>query len=196
MESDFAGRSRISKNWLFAPPLRGAPAWAVTAAAIAIPSLLRIAIPPHLMDQGCTTYFPFVLMASILCGWRYASLAAIGSVISCHTIMAGTPFELNFSDSQIEGYGIFLAASALMIAVVRLFRAAAGRSLRQAGAKGNERGVVFSLDGGEAWASWYGVDAPVRLGPRDQVVNMMEDFIKQVELGKKFEQNGSTGQAD
>ena len=61
MESDFAGRSRISKNWLFAPPLRGAPAWAVTAAAIAIPSLLRIAIPPHLMDQGCTTYFPFVV---------------------------------------------------------------------------------------------------------------------------------------
>ena len=33
MDSHFAGRSRISRNWLFAPPLNGAPAWAVTAAA-------------------------------------------------------------------------------------------------------------------------------------------------------------------
>lgn len=187
MESDFAGRSRISTNWLFAPPVSGVWAWAIAAASIAVPSILRISIPPHLMDQGCTTFIPFVLATSILCGWRYASLVAVGSVISCHTIMAGTPFDLNFSDSQIEGYGIFLAASALMIAVVRLFRAAAARSLRQAGAKGNGKGVVFSLDRGEAWASWYGVDAPVRLGPRDQVVHMMEDFIKQVELGKKFE---------
>jgi hypothetical protein len=191
MESDFAGRSRISKNWLFAPPLRGAPAWAVTAASIAIPSILRLTIPPHLMDQGCTTFFPFVLATSILCGWRFASLVAIGSMIACHMIMAGTPFDFNISGAQAEGYGIFLASSAFMIAVIRLFRAVAARSLRQAGAKCNGKGVVFSLDDGEAWASWYGVDAPVHLGPRDQVVHMMEDFIKQVELGKRFERNGS-----
>jgi len=191
MDSHFAGRSRISRNWLFAPPLNAAPAWAVTAAAIAIPSTLRIVIPPHLMDQGCTTFFPFVLTTSILCGWRFASLVALGSALACHMIMAGTPFNFQISDAEVEGFGIFLVSSGLMIAVVRLFRAAASRSLRQAGARGNEKGVVFSLDGGEAWASWYGVDAPVRLGPRDQVVHMMEDFIKQVELGKKFERNGS-----
>ena len=191
MESDFAGRSRISTNWLFAPPLKGRAAWAVTGAALAIPTFLRDTIPPHLMDQGCTTFIPFVLATSILCGWRFATLVALGSVVSCHFIMAGMPLDFHVSRAQVEGYGVFLASSALMIAIIRLFRAAASRSLRQAGAKGNEKGVVFSLDGGEAWASWYGVDAPVRLGPRDQVVNMMEDFIKQVELGKRFERNGS-----
>lgn len=48
-------------------------------------------------------------------------------------------------------------------------------------------GVVFSVEDGQVWASWYGVDAPVRLGPCDQVVEMMEDFIAQVELGKSFD---------
>ena len=93
----------------------------------------------------------------------------------------------NIVSNDVTAIDAVTGDAANMIAVIRLFRGAAARSLRQAGAKGNGRGVVFSLDGGEAWASWYGVDAPVRLGPRDQVVHMMEDFIKQVELGKKFE---------
>jgi len=187
MENDFAGRSRISKNWLFAPPLRGAPAWAVTVASIVIPTFIRLNMLPDVDDQTCTIFFPFVLATSILCGWRYASVVIISTAIACNTILMGAPYRFHFTRAEFEGIGTYVAYSVFMIAVIRLFRGAAARSLRQAGAKSNGKGVVFSLDRGEAWASWYGVDAPVRLGPRDQVVHMMEDFIKQVELGKKFE---------
>jgi len=196
MHGTFVGRSRISKNWLFAPPLRRAPAWAVTIASIAIPTLIRLDMTPGVDDQTCTIFCPFVLATSILCGWRYAAVVTVATAIACNTLLMGVPYKFHFTRAEIEGIGTYVAYSAFLITVVGLFRAAASRSLRQAGAKGNEKGVVFSLDGGEAWASWYGVEAPVRLGPRDQVVQMMEDFIKQVELGKKFERNGSTRQAD
>ena len=146
---------------------------------------------PGIDDQACTVFCPFVLATSILCGWRYASVVAVCSAIACNTVLMGAPYRFHFQRAEIEGLGTFLAYSAFMIGIVRLFRATAARSLRQADAKENAKGVVFSLDGGEAWASWYGVDAPVRLGPRDQVVRMMEDFIAQVELGKRLDRGKS-----
>jgi hypothetical protein len=45
-------------------------------------------------------------------------------------------------------------------------------------------GLIFSLDRGEAWASWYGSGASIRLGPQEEVAAMMEDFLAQLELGE------------
>lgn len=195
MPGDFVGRSRISSNWLYRPPIDGLGAVAVTVAAIAIPTLIRLVTMPGVRDETCTVFCPFVLLTVLLCGWRYASVAAIGGAIACNTILMGAPYAFHLQRPEIEGLGTFLGYSAFAILIVHLFRATAARSLRQAGAKENAKGVVFSLDGGEAWASWYGVDAPVRLGPRDQVVRMMEDFIAQVELGKRFDRESPEPQS-
>ena len=47
-------------------------------------------------------------------------------------------------------------------------------------------GIVFSLEKGEVWASWYGHGAPVHLGSQRKVSEMMEDFLAQVEVGKRL----------
>jgi hypothetical protein len=187
MHGEFFGQTRISKSWLFTPPLHGTWSVAVSVVAVALPTLIRLGISPLIDDQACAIFCPFVLATSILCGWRYALPVAAGSAISCNTILMGAPYTFHFQRSEIEGLGTFLFYSAFVILVVRLFRATAARLLRQAGAQERASGIVFSLDDEQAWASWYGIDAPVRLGPEDEVVQMMEDFIAQVELGKKLQ---------
>jgi hypothetical protein len=187
MQGEFFGQTRISKSWLFAPPLHGAWAVLVSVVAIALPTIIRLGMSPQIDDQACTIFCPFVLATSILCGWRFALGVAVGSAITCNTILMGAPYTFHFQRSEIEGLGTFLGYSGFVILLVRLFRATAARSLRQAGAVERASGIVFSLDDGQAWASWYGVDAPVRLGSRDEVAHMMKDFIAQVELGKPLE---------
>lgn len=182
----FIGRTRISKSWLYTPPVRGLQAVALSIASIVIPSVIRLQMSPGIDDQTCTIFCPFVLLTSILCGWRYATVVAVGSAIACNTILMGRPYMFHFTRPEIEGLGTFLAYSAFVITIVRMFRLTAARSLRQAGAKERTSGVVFSTSGGQAWASWYGIDAPVRLGPMDEVIHMMEDFIAQAEVAKRL----------
>jgi hypothetical protein len=121
---------------------------------------------------------------------------AVGGAISCDTILMGSPYTFHFQRSDLEGLSIFLGYSAFSILFVCLFRMTAARSLRQADSQERASGIVFSLEDGEAWASWYGVDAPVRLGSPDEVVPMMEDFLAQVELGKRLQTSlGTQGRA-
>ena len=47
-------------------------------------------------------------------------------------------------------------------------------------------GVIFSLQDGQAWASWPTAGFHLRLGPRDDVAEMMKDFVAQVEMGKRL----------
>jgi hypothetical protein len=51
---------------------------------------------------------------------------------------------------------------------------------------GSSDGIIFSLDKGEVWASWYGHEQPVRLGSRRTVAKMMDDFLKQEQLAKRL----------
>jgi hypothetical protein len=51
---------------------------------------------------------------------------------------------------------------------------------------GSSDGIIFSLDKGEVWASWYGHEQPVRLGSRYPVAKMMDDFLKQEQLAKRL----------
>ena len=187
MEAHFLGRTRISKSWLFRPPVHGTWVVALAVAGIAVPTAIRMAMSPGIDDEACTIFCPFVLMVSILCGWRYALVTAVGSAVACNTILMGWPYRFHFSRSEIEGLSTFLGYSAFMISVIWLFRTTAARSLRQAGAEESVSGVVFSLDRGEAWASWYGVDAPVRLGPTREVIDMMKDFIRQAEVAERLQ---------
>jgi hypothetical protein len=158
--------------------------------AVALPTVIRLGMSAHMDTRACTIFCPFVLATSILCGWRYAIAMAAGSAIARNTIIGAT-YTFHFATSDIAALSTFLGFSAFAILVVQLFRITAARSLRQAGAEARASGIVFSLDSGQAWASWYGIDAPVRLGPEDEVVQMMEDFIAQAELGRQLKRGTS-----
>jgi hypothetical protein len=46
MQGEFFGQTRISKSWLFAPPLHGPWALAVSVFAVALPTVIRLGMSP------------------------------------------------------------------------------------------------------------------------------------------------------
>jgi len=153
----------------------------VTIAAVAIPTLIQLTLPYGADRFECATFCPFVLAVAVLAGWRFALPVAIVSAVACYLLpgMAG-------GTSELIGLFAFLAYCFATISVVALARRMARQSLKDAGADERSGGIVFSAEDGDAWASWYGTDPPVRLGPTTEVARMMEDFLAQVELGKRL----------
>lgn len=182
-------RSRIvrsSTDWLSTPPLRGGLAVAFALGAVAIPTAVRLAIFTGMNDYQCITFCPFVLAAAILVGSRLAAAVAIASAVICNSLM-GLHYMLNLDEPDLVGMSIFLAYSFLVVACVHMMRKRSTQAFVAEPAAEPSTGIVFSLEAGEAWASWQGRDAPVRLGAEDEVAIMMEDFLAQLELGKKLE---------
>jgi hypothetical protein len=137
--------------------------------------------------QGCefTPYLPFVLAAAILLRWWQAGLVAAACVATLGGLFVGPSNESLTSACFVSGAGIFLAGSAMMIGMVMFVRRAIATPQNR-GFDESSGGIVFSLEDGEVWASWYGQGAPVRLGPQRKVAEMMEDFLAQVEIGKRL----------
>jgi hypothetical protein len=52
-----------------------------------------------------------------------------------------------------------------------------------------EQEIIFSERDGYVLASWPGTDASVRLGRREMVAAMMEDFLAQAALGRRLAQS-------
>ena len=176
-----SGRTAFWRSWLFAPPLEGFRALSVSIAAVAIPTLIQLTLPNGTDRFECATFCPFVLAAAVLAGWRFAVPVAIVSAVACYLLPG-----MAEGTSELIGLFAFLAYCFATIGIVALARWMARQSLKDAGADERSGGIVFSADDGDAWASWYGTDPPVRLGPTTEVARMMEDFLAQVELGKRL----------
>lgn len=46
--------------------------------------------------------------------------------------------------------------------------------------------IIFSFMGDAVWASWPGRSGSVELGPADDVIYMMRDFLAQCDLGERL----------
>jgi len=141
---------------------------------------------------GCefTPYLPFVLLSAILLRWWQAAAVAVTSVAIMGGLFQGS--LMHPMSCFLPAAGMFLTSSAAMIGMAvlvrRLFRA-----LQNPGADESEGGIVFSLEQGLVWASWYGQGAPVRLGTRRKVAHMMEDFLAQEELAQRLTSRNGRG---
>ena len=168
-------------RWLSGPPLAGGYALLCGVAAIALPTLVRAAVNGVVTGCEFTPYLPFVLLAAILLRWWQAGAVALASV----AILGGLFFgPLNNEACFVSSAGIFLAASAMMIGVVIMIR---GVMVVLQGRGADESSeIVFSLEEGEVWASWNGHGPSLRLGSQNNVAEMMEDFLAQVEVGKRL----------
>ena len=168
-------------RWLRALPLGGWPALVCAFVAVALPTGVRAAVSGVVTGCEFTPYLPFVLVSAIMLRWWMAAIVALAST----AIMGGLLEGLQglhlpcFASSA----GMFLASSALIIAVAVVGRRVLLGLLKRHGDSG---GLIFSLEKGDVWASWYGHDAPVRLGSQRKVAEMMEDFLAQVQLGKRL----------
>ena len=171
-------------QWLQKPPISGKAAVLCGVVAVAIPTAIRWAISGAVTGCEFTPYLPFVLVSAIMTGWRYASAVAIASVAVLAGLFTGASHE-PFQACFLSGAGTFLASSAMIIGVAALIRRVIA-GLENRGAQENSGGVIFSLEKGRVWASWYGQDSPICLGSQKRVGAMMEDYLAQVEIGERL----------
>lgn len=177
----------LLRKWLVATPIAGKPAVTLAVVAVALPTLYRVSLSGMVMGIGYCPYLPFVLFSALLLGWRHAAAVALVSVVVADVLFVGPRFQLFEGPTAMLGDLGFLFASALIIALVQAIRTAFDDLVGPTATDG----VFFSLENGQAWASWPTAGFHLRLGPQDDVAEMMKDFVAQVELGKRL--NGETG---
>lgn len=169
-------------NWLAKPPITGA--WAIfwTVAALAVPTAIRSSVQGSVSGCESVPFIPSVMLAAMFLGWRYATVVALASALIADALYMGHAHLLLEGPCDQFGVAAFLITSAMIVGGVEWVRVGLARRL---GRPGHQSGsIVFSLEGGQAWASWYGGGPAIHLGAQEEVAKMMEDFLAQVELGK------------
>lgn len=180
-------RSRLNR-WVQAPFVTGWWALLCALAAVAIPTLIRYSANGVVTGCEFTPYLPFVLLAAILLRWWQAAAVALTAAVLFGELFIGPPGQFFGQSCAVTATAIFLGASAAIIATVAAARGfVAGMFSRSRGGEGE---VIFSLEDGRVWASWYGQGPPVCLGSQDRVGEMMKDFLAQEGLAKRLAANG------
>ena len=152
--------------------------------AVALPTIIRVAVNGAVTGCEFTPYLPFVLLSAILLGWWQAGAVALASAAVFSGLFIVPPSHFLEQSCAISAVGIFLAASAMFIGIVIVVRRAIAVILSHPDEASG--GVIFSLEEGQVWASWYGQGPPVCLGSQKRVGKMMEDFLAQEELAKRL----------
>ena len=172
---------------LLAPPATGSLALGYGIALTAIPTAIRLVIGLYIDRLPFLPYLPFVIVAAIVLEWRWALATALASWIVADLLFIGPRYHLGFGPYELIGFTIFLVSTMLLIALAKAVRVIVENSLRPARPDGIAAPVVFSLEGGQAWASWYGSHSWVRLGPENEVAEMMRDFLARRELAERLD---------
>jgi len=172
----------LLRKWLVATPLTGKPALVCAGAAVILPTLYRMSLDGMVMGIGYCPYLPFILLSAVLLGWRQAATIALVSVVVADALFVGTRFEVVEAPTDMLGDIGFLVVSAMIIGLVQAIRTALDDLVGPTAVGG----VMFSLEDGQAWASWPTAGFHLRLGPQDDVAAMMKDFVAQVELAKRL----------
>jgi hypothetical protein len=170
------------RKWLVATPVTGKAALMVAIAAVALPTFYRLALDGVVKGIGYCPYLPFILLSALFLGWRKSAVVALVSVAIADELFVGSRFQIVEGPTDMLGDLGFLVVSALIIGLVQAIRTAL-EDLVGPTAGG---GIIFSLRDGVAWASWPTAGYHLRLGPQDDVVEMMKDFLAQVELGRRL----------
>lgn len=179
--------TKYLQRWLIAAPITGPRALLCALLAVAVPVLTGISVETVATDVSLMPCIPFILLAAIFLGGRYAAFVTIASAIASDLWLFGLPNRLLESPDHIFALASFLVVAALLIAFVAAARGLAGFAIPSASSPRAPTGnIIFSLEDGVAWASWYGTQEPICLGDEEQVAAMMEDFLAQREIGRRL----------
>jgi len=176
---------------LLTPSITGARAVFYTLVAAGVPTFVRAGVSGFVSGCELTIYLPFVLLAAVFLGWKHGVATALISTVLAQFVVMGTHHSFLASACSIYSLAVFALGSAMIIVAVQGLRLIASRVDRQGLNGSSDGGIVFSLEKGQAWASWYGQESHVQLGPQGEVAEMMEDFLAQLEVGKRL--NRSSG---
>jgi two-component sensor histidine kinase len=115
------------KARLLAPPPRGGLAIGCAAAAVALPTLLRLAIDPIVADVAYVTYYPFVLIVAMFMGWGYAAGVALAATLVANYLFLSPRYTVFAGLGDTVGSIAFLLCAGLLIAIGVLLRQTMGR---------------------------------------------------------------------
>jgi len=173
------------------PPLSGK--WILPWLILSLPvaALIRSSMHcPDSISECCTPFFVLALFTAVALGtWPAIATMLTSAAVSVFLFSSASGrFGLvrmpMSSEGEVFGLLLFFVYCALIIGGVHFTRQTFARYSRLSSRTEWSSGVIFSLEDGQAWASWPGNHSPVRLGPEEEVSAMMEDFIAQVQLGK------------
>ena len=170
---------------LLAPPLTGPLAVLCGFYLVALPTGIRWAINGSVTGCEFTPYLPFVLISAVLMRPWQASAVALASVGILGNLFVGPLNVVLANECFLSSSGIFLASSLGIIGIVVLTRRVFV-AMQNRGADEAPGGIVYSLEQGQVWASWYGQGPPILLGSQPKVSKMMHDFLRQEEIGKRL----------
>ena len=171
---------------LMEPSIGGVRALGLGIVLIAVPTLIRAAVDSFVTGCEFSVYLPFVLVAALFMEWRYAAIVALASVGLADYLFMTHPPSFLHGPCDIYVVGVYLAASALIVGAVAFIRKIVAASFSPGDLKDQPGPVVFSLEEDQAWAGWHGRRSTVRLGQKDDVAEMMEDFLAQLELAQRL----------
>ena len=174
---------------LLAPPARGMRALLYGIALVVVPTAIRLILDSLLAGHlSFLIYMPFVIVAAILLRWTYSAAVVLGCWSVANILFVEPRYQFGFDRVEEISFVIFVVSAALLIALVEAVRTIVENSLRPTRPdSGFTTPVVFSLERGQAWASWYGSHSWVRLGPEEEVAECMEDFLAQRALAKRLD---------
>jgi hypothetical protein len=100
--------------------LAGSLGW--TAVAVAVPTLLRLAIDGGRSGIPFITYFPAIVLVALFLGWRCGVLAALASAAAARLLfMQGEP-RLVETPEGVAIIGLFVLSCALLISIGETLR--------------------------------------------------------------------------
>lgn len=145
--------------------------------------MIRLAVNGVVTGCEFTPYLPFVLLGAVLLRWWQAGIVALGSVAVLGGLFSGgRNFQLPCFESAAL---IFLGSSVVIIGIAVVLRYAVVTIAKRV--TGHPTGgIVFSLERGQVWASWYGDGSPVLLGSQPNVSEMMRDFLEQEQVARRL----------
>ena len=174
-----------SMRRLLVPSVMGVQAFGLVIILVAIPTLIRAAVDPFVTGCEFSVYLPFVLTAAIFMEWRYAAIVALSSIgLADYLFMSHPSFFSGPCDVYVVS--VFLTISTLIISLVVGIRAKFAGIISTDRSEFAAGHVVFSLEDNQAWAGWHGHKTMVQLGKKDDVAEMMEDFLAQLELAERL----------
>ena len=175
------------KRRLAEPPIKGSPAIACAVAAVAAPTVIRLLVDGSVSGIIFSPYLPFVFLAAVLTGWRHATFVALASAAAADFLFIEPRYQLPAGATDAFGIAVFLVTAMLIILLCEAARGIVRRIAMPAASDAHRTGIIFSLESGQAWVSWSGSRSLLRLGPESEVAEMMEDFLAQLELGRRLQ---------
>jgi two-component sensor histidine kinase len=117
-------RFKFIRSRLLAGPPKFSWALALGVAAVGAPTLLRLAADSLITGTAFVTYYPFVLMAALVIGWRGAGAVAATSAVLANFLFMEPRYLLFANTGDTLGTAFFLVSCGMMIGVVDTLRRA------------------------------------------------------------------------